>query len=228
MNTAIIVAAGSGSRFNSTTPKQFLDLKGKPVVIHALEAFAASSAVDEMILVVPEAYMDEFVRVSRPFTLRKLRHIVPGGETRVESVKRGFHEASPGSAVVAIHDGARPLVSAAEIEATINAAADSGAACLAAPVTDTVKEVKDGIVVRTIDRENLRRALTPQAFHYEILREALDSVAADEAFTDESSIVERLGHPVSIVEGSARNIKITHPEDLALAEALIEKGAAAW
>lgn len=228
MNTAIIVAAGSGSRFNSTIPKQFLDLKGKPVVIHALEAFAASPAVDEIILVVPEAYMDEFIRVSRPFAIRKLRHVVPGGETRVESVKRGFHEASPGSAVVAVHDGARPLVSAAEIEATINAAADSGAACLTAPVTDTIKEVADGIVVRSIDRENLRRALTPQAFHYEILRAALDSVAAEEAFTDESSIVERLGHKVSIVEGSARNIKITHPEDLALAEALIEKGAAAW
>ncbi len=227
MNTAIIVAAGTGSRFNSTKPKQFLDLSAKPVVIHALEAFAASAAVDEIVLVLPADLIDEFVRMSRPFAIKKLRHIAAGGATRAESVKCGFREASPTSRVAVIHDGARPLVSVAEIEATIRMAEEVGAACLTAPVTDTIKEIKGDRIVRTIDRAVLRRALTPQAFRYEILAEALGHTELTDAVTDECMLVEQIGYTVASVEGSTRNIKITHPEDLVLAEALLDTGVAA-
>jgi 2-C-methyl-D-erythritol 4-phosphate cytidylyltransferase len=125
--------------------------------------------------------------------------------------------------IVVVHDGVRPFVTVEEIDATISAARASGAAILAAPVTDTIKQVGDSRVVKTLDRGGLRRALTPQCFRYDLLRDAYRRAdVSDPSLTDESALVEQLGHPVSIVEGSSRNIKITTTEDLVIAEAILK------
>jgi 2-C-methyl-D-erythritol 4-phosphate cytidylyltransferase len=221
MNTAIIVAAGSGSRFASSHSKQFVPLLGKPLIIRTLESFEACAAIDEIVLVLPAEGLDQFLSLGTGHDLKKLKSIVIGGDTRTGSVRNGL-AAIDGSVanVVAVHDGARPLVSPDEITRTVLTAAETGAACLVAEVTDTIKEVDDTHIVCTIDRRKLRRALTPQAFRYDVISRALDASDVDESATDECSLVEKLGIEITFVEGSGRNIKVTRPEDLILAEAL--------
>lgn len=215
--TAIIVAAGTGSRFNSTTPKQFTELNGKPLIVHTIERFEAASSVDSIILVLAA----DKVGAIDPAYFKKIEAVVAGGATRAESVLNGLKAVHVDTAIVAVHDGARPFVSIDEIDRTIAKAKESGAACLVAPVTDTIKSVRGGEISGTLDREKLRRALTPQAFRIEVLRSAFESAELDETITDECYLVEQLGHPISIVEGSSRNIKITHADDLVLARLLI-------
>ena len=219
MNTAIIVAAGQGKRFGTNTPKQFLEINGKPLVIHTLLKFENCAAVDEIILVVPAAEIDDFTHSAKKYRLKKLEKIVSGGKTRAESVLNGLNAVDGKTAeIVAVHDGARPLVTVEEISQTIEKAEETGAACLTAVVTDTIKEVANGKIVQTIDRKKLRRALTPQCFRYEILRRSFVENEIGEVVTDECFLVEKLGIEISIVEGNARNIKITVPEDLILAK----------
>jgi 2-C-methyl-D-erythritol 4-phosphate cytidylyltransferase len=148
---------------------------------------------------------------------------VPGGTTRAESVLHGLQVVDETTAgVVAVHDGVRPFVTPDEIARTVEAASRDGAAILVSRPVDTIKEVGDGLVVRTLQREGLRNALTPQCFHYKLLRRAYEQVdVSDPELTDESSLVERLGVKIIAVEGSARNIKITRQEDLAVGEALL-------
>ncbi|HMQ02443.1 MAG TPA: 2-C-methyl-D-erythritol 4-phosphate cytidylyltransferase [Pyrinomonadaceae bacterium] len=217
MNIAIIVAAGTGSRFNSETPKQFLEILGKPVIRHTLERFEAAPSVDSIVLVLAKEQVSRFDKMP----MRKLSSVVAGGKTRAQSVLNGLNAAGEKCSLVVVHDGARPLVSVDEIERTIARAKETGAACLVAPVTDTIKSVSGGEIVDTLDRDNLRRALTPQAFTIEILKKAFEGVDLNESITDECFLVEKIGLSVAIVEGSSRNIKITHPEDLILAEALL-------
>ncbi len=223
MNTAIIVAAGSGSRIDSARPKQFLEILGKPVLIHTLETFDRCRAVNEVVVVLPASEVESFETMRAAYGLQKVINAVAGGSCRAESVAKGFHGVSAESEIVLVHDGARPLVSIKEIEDTISAAREHGSACLVAPVTDTIKEVDAGRIVQTIDRSRLRRALTPQAFRYSILREALSDSPLDETITDESLLAERLGYEVAAIEGSSSNIKITHREDLQLAEAFLSR-----
>jgi len=230
MKTAIIVDAGSSSRFAAAQPKQFVDLLGKPVIIHTLERFEACAAIDEIVLVLSEEGRVEFERIleqseisNLKFEISKLRRIVTGGRTRAESVRNGLDAVDPSTAdIVAVHDGARPLVSVDEITRVLDNAAKTGAACVVAEVTDTIKEVDEKYILRTIDRSSLRRALTPQAFRYDVLRSAFDGIDLDEFVTDECYLVEKLGVNVAYVEGNAINIKITRPEDLKLAEMLLE------
>ena len=224
MNSAIIVAGGRGSRFSSDIPKQFIEVLGKPVIVHTLERFERCPDVEEIILVLPQEFIDEYRTASAFSSITKLNKLIPGGATRSESVSNGLNAIDPTTEVVAIHDGARPLVSEDEISRTIEAARADGAACLVSTVTDTIKEVCDGVIVRTHDRTHLRRALTPQAFRVQLIREALESTGLDESITDDSMAVERLGHLVVAVEGSPRNIKITHKEDLAIAEMYLKGG----
>jgi 2-C-methyl-D-erythritol 4-phosphate cytidylyltransferase len=157
--------------------------------------------------------------------LRKLARVVPGGATRADSVKRGLQAVRAATAeIVAVHDGVRPFVTVEEIENTIAAAQRDGAAILVTPATDTIKLIEGTSIVRTLERSKLRQALTPQCFRYDLLRRAYEHVdVADPSLTDESVLVERLGEPVTIVEGSARNIKITTPRDLLVAEALFRE-----
>ncbi len=224
MNTAIIVAAGSGTRFGAGTPKQFVEIIGKPLLIHTLEKFEFCLAIDEIILVLPAAEIENFQKTAENFDLKKLAKIVAGGQIRAASVLNGLNSIDKNSAeIVVVHDGARPLVLIEEITKTIEKAREIGAACLVADVTDTIKEVSDGKIVGTIDRAKLRRALTPQAFRYEILQKAFANIDLSETATDECFLVEKLGFEIAIVEGNASNIKITTSEDFILAESLLKQ-----
>ncbi|HSK63456.1 MAG TPA: 2-C-methyl-D-erythritol 4-phosphate cytidylyltransferase [Pyrinomonadaceae bacterium] len=225
MNIAIIAAAGSGSRMASDRPKQFLQLAGTPIIFHTLKPFELCDSIQEVIVVLPAAESAEFLAQAGKRGLRKLARVVPGGATRADSVKRGLMAIRPATAeIVAVHDGVRPFVTVNEIAETVEAARIDGAAILATPVTDTIKLIHGSSVVKTLERQNLRQALTPQCFRYEVLREAYTHVdVKDPSITDESSVVERLGYPVTIVEGSTRNIKITTPHDLLIAETFLKE-----
>jgi 2-C-methyl-D-erythritol 4-phosphate cytidylyltransferase len=225
MNIAIIAAAGTGSRMASDRPKQFLQLAGSPIIFHTLKPFELCDSIQEVIVVLPAAESAEFLAQAGKHGLRKLARVVPGGATRADSVKRGLMSIRSATAeIVVVHDGVRPFVTVEEIESTIEAARADGAAILATAVTDTIKLVEGAAVVKTLERQNLRQALTPQCFRYELLRQAYDHADVnDPSLTDESSLVERLGHPVTIVEGSPRNIKITTPRDLLIAEKFLTR-----
>lgn len=222
MNTAIIVAAGKGTRFNSGRPKQFLELLGKPIIIHTLERFEQCPAIDEIILVLSADDINDFTESAVGERITKLKKIVVGGTSRAESVRNGFEVVEVNTEIVVVHDGARPLVTPDEITRTIETAAKVGAACLVAPVTDTIKLIQGDRITGTVDRSQLRRALTPQAFSNEILGRALSLGDLNETVTDECFLVEKLGVEITFVEGSERNIKITHPDDLRMAELFLK------
>ncbi|HXQ72052.1 MAG TPA: 2-C-methyl-D-erythritol 4-phosphate cytidylyltransferase [Pyrinomonadaceae bacterium] len=225
MNIAIIAAAGTGSRMASDRPKQFLQLAGTPIIFHTLKPFELCDSIQEVIVVLPPEASAAFLAQAGKHGLRKLTRVLPGGATRAESVKRGLMAIRSATAeIVAVHDGVRPFVTVEEIEETVEAARRDGAAILATPVTDTIKVVDGETVVETLARQNLRHALTPQCFRYDLLRQAYDTADVnDPTLTDESALVERLGHKVTIVEGSPRNIKITTPRDLLIAETFLKE-----
>ncbi|MFN2492386.1 MAG: 2-C-methyl-D-erythritol 4-phosphate cytidylyltransferase [Pyrinomonadaceae bacterium] len=223
MNVAIIAAAGQGTRLAGKRPKQFLELAGVPILFHTLKAFEQCGVIQEIIVVIPAQDSAGFLSAANKYALRKLTKIVPGGSTRAESVLRGLEAVREATAdVVAVHDGVRPFVTPDEIIRTVEAAGREGAAILVSTPVNTMKEVRDGAVVRTLKHSDVRNALTPQCFHYKLLRRAYRDVdISDPQLTDESSLVERIGVKIAIVEGSSRNIKITQPEDLAIAEAIL-------
>jgi len=223
MNVAIIAAAGQGTRMAGKRPKQFLELAGTPIIFHTLQAFEQCDSIQEIIVVISAVESAGFLSLAGKRELRKLSRVVTGGATRAESVLRGLQAVRETTVdIVAVHDGVRPFVTTDEISRTVAAAQTSGAAILVSSPVDTVKEVRAGAVLKTLRRDELRNALTPQCFRYKLLRRAYEQAnVSDPDLTDESSLVERLGERVTIVEGSARNIKITRPEDLVLAEALL-------
>ena len=230
MNIAIIAAAGAGTRMASDRPKQFLLLAGTPVLIHTLKVFDQCESISEVIVVLPAAESAGFLSLTGKFGLRKVARVVPGGVTRADSVKRGLSAIRAATAeIVAVHDGVRPFVTAEEIDATVAAAQTDGAAILVAAVTDTIKQVGDQRIVKTLDRAGLRRALTPQCFRYELLRQAYQAAdVTDPSLTDESVLVEKLGIPISVIDGNPRNIKITTVADLAIAEAMLTADVTDW
>ncbi len=216
--SAVIVAAGAGRRFGGM--KQYAALGGQAVLSRTVEAFENHPEVDTIVLVVAGGKERDLSREK----YRKISGVVPGGERRQDSVRRGFAALSPeGEGIVLVHDGARPLVSRDVITRIIAAAGSRGAAIPVVPVGDTVKEVRGGQVVRTVDRALLFRAQTPQGFLYAVLREILGGAEkAGFSGTDEAVLAERMGIPVEAVEGDPRNIKITTPLDLAMAEGIID------
>lgn len=215
--TAIIAAGGHGARFGADQPKQLLLLGGRPILDRAVEAFAASPLVQDVIVALPAA-----VLADPPAYLRRPKvRLVEGGETRRASVAAAFAHVHDGSDVVAIHDAARPLVSPALIARTVEAAARTGAAIAALPIHDTVKRGgAEGTIIETVSRTGLFGAQTPQAFGVHVLRRALAGAGALVA-TDEAMLVEQSGQAVTLVEGDPGNIKITTAEDLRMAEALL-------
>ena len=225
MNVAIVAAAGRGTRFGRGRAKQFVELGGVPVIVHTLRRFERSETVGETVVVLPADETAAFVALAGRYGLRKLARVVAGGATRGESIWRGLQGVRAATAgVVAVHDGVRPFVTPAEIDRVVRAAEETGAALLATPATDTLKEVRSGTVARTLDRSAVWHAQTPQCFRFDLLRRAYESALAEGLdATDDSALVERLGVSVSVVEGSARNVKITRPEDLAVAEVLLEQ-----
>jgi 2-C-methyl-D-erythritol 4-phosphate cytidylyltransferase len=224
MNVAIIAAAGQGMRMAGMPPKQFLELAGTPIIFHTLKAFEQCEVIHEIIVVLTAAQISNFLVLAKQRGLKKIVAVVPGGATRAESVLQGLQAADERTPeIVAVHDGVRPFVTQDEISRTVAAAQVEGAAILVSTPVDTMKEVKAGAVVKTLSRANLRNALTPQCFRYKLLRRAYEEIdVSDPELTDESSLVERLGARITIVEGSPRNIKITRPEDLAIGEAILK------
>ncbi|UCC39371.1 MAG: 2-C-methyl-D-erythritol 4-phosphate cytidylyltransferase [Candidatus Aminicenantes bacterium] len=215
---AIIVAAGEGRRFGFS--KQFALLKEKPVLDWCLDKFESHEKIKEIVLVLKDDAQKE-VFSNR---YRKIVAVVKGGDKRQDSVLAGFSQIDPDKAeVVLIHDGVRPLVESDLISRVINETIEQGAVVPVIPVEDTIKLIEGNQVNHTLDRASLFRAQTPQGFSYSVLKEALDN-ARDAGFygTDEAALVERIGKNVSVVQGDPRNIKITTPLDLRLAEALLE------
>jgi 2-C-methyl-D-erythritol 4-phosphate cytidylyltransferase len=223
MNVAIIAAAGAGTRMAGKRPKQFLELAGTPIIVHTLRAFEQCEAIQEIIVVLATDETPGFLDLARRHGVRKIKSVVMGGATRAESVRQGFLEVAGDTEVVAVHDGVRPFVTSEEISRTIAAAQSEGAAILVSRVFNTIKQVSGDTVVGTVKRDDLRNAMTPQCFRYELLRRAFEQAdLSDPDLTDEAVLIERLGARIVAVEGSARNIKITRQEDLAIGEAILK------
>lgn len=227
MPVAIIAAGGRGARMGGgpgARAKQFLELGGTPVIVHTLRRFERCETVGRAVAVVPQGEVTALLELAERHGLRIPLRVVAGGATRTESVWRGLLEVGEEAEVVAVHDAVRPLVEPSEIDAVVRAAREHGAAVLAARAVDTIKEAEASgrFVARTPERARLWRAQTPQCFRRELLLRAHEHARREglEA-TDCSALVERLGAPVRLVEGGAHNIKITTPEDLALAEILL-------
>ena len=218
---AVIVAAGSASRMGGID-KVMAPLGGEPMIVRTVRAFQDCDAIREIVVVTREDLI-------RPITsllssMDKVIAVVAGGASRQESVHLGLNTLSKKVQLAAIHDGARPLVSYEVIDRTVRAANTYGAAAPAIPVKDTIKRVQGGVVTDTPDRASLRAVQTPQVFDFDLLRGALKKAKEERAqVTDECSAVERMGFCVKIVEGDERNIKVTTPMDLKIAEMLLEE-----
>jgi 2-C-methyl-D-erythritol 4-phosphate cytidylyltransferase/2-C-methyl-D-erythritol 2,4-cyclodiphosphate synthase len=223
--SAIIAAAGRGVRFGGDRRKQLLALAGVPILQRSIEAFARSAVIDDIVVAVPAE-----LAVTPPAYARsgsKRIAVVEGGERRQDSVARAFAHVEGRAEIVVIHDAARPLVSEDLIRRTVDAARDVGAAIAALPARDTVKRSHaDGMIAATLPRQEIFLAQTPQAFRVEVLRAALAFGNAGGDATDEAMLAEQAGHPVRLVEGDPRNIKITTPDDLAMAETLLSSRTA--
>jgi 2-C-methyl-D-erythritol 4-phosphate cytidylyltransferase/2-C-methyl-D-erythritol 2,4-cyclodiphosphate synthase len=217
---AIIPAGGSGSRLGLSLPKQFVPLEGKPLIVHTLDVFQHTPLITTIVLVVPQEHLDRARKIVERFGFSKVRHIVPGGRERQDSVAAGLAILPDDIDVVAVHDGARPFVSRELVEKCLTEAARHGAAMAAVQVKDTLKEVSGGTVRRTVDRASLWQAQTPQAARLSLLRKAFKK-AGNDSFqgTDEASLLEHAGIEVQVVQGDDSNLKITRVSDLDLAEA---------
>jgi 2-C-methyl-D-erythritol 4-phosphate cytidylyltransferase/2-C-methyl-D-erythritol 2,4-cyclodiphosphate synthase len=222
---AIIPAGGSGCRMGTDLPKQFLEVAGMPVLVHTVKAVQRASSIKTIIIAVPADHVDQVWELVDRYDLSLVAKVVAGGLTRQDSVLAGLAVLPDDTDLVVVHDGVRPLIGPDLVEACVQKAAQTGAAMAAVPVKDTLKMAKDGVVATTVDRRGLWQAQTPQVAGLETMRRAFDSAAAD-GFqgTDEAALLERIGVEVSLVMGSDKNIKITRPEDLELAEAFLGKG----
>ena len=215
---AIIPAAGAGVRMGSETPKQFLSLEGVPIVVHTLRKFNDAESIDEIFLGVRPEDMERAHAELQKEQFSKPVRLIAGGATRQQTVSLCLREAPTDTEIVVVHDAVRPFVSTEMIHLSVEAARKSGAAILGIPSVDTVKQVERQSILGTIPRERIVLAQTPQAFQFDIFKEACDRAEADGYDgTDEASLVERLGRPVTVLMGSDRNIKITKPSDLPLA-----------
>lgn len=215
--SVVIVAAGEGRRFGAA--KQFALLQGKPVLDWSLDTFNAHPGVDEIILVVP----DVGSKKSYPARFGKIAAVIKGGQRRQDSVNLGFRAIDPRRAdIILVHDGARPLAGQDLVDRVIEQTREKGAVVPGLLLEETIKEAARGEVLVTLDRTRLFRVQTPQGFFYPLLARALEKASADHFYgTDEAALVERLGERVFIIDGDPRNIKITVPLDLKMAEALL-------
>ena len=224
MISALIVAGGSGVRMKDSRPKQYIPLKGLPIVAHTLRAFDACPRIDQLVWVMPQ---DDLEKCGQPLLssigLKKPVLRVAGGPRRQDSVYNGLKAIASDDGIVAIHDGVRPFVRSAQIVACILGAEAMGACILGIPAHDTLKQVDAfGGIVQTLSRESIWLAQTPQVFRCDLIRAAHEKARSDGVTgTDDAFLVERMGKPVGVIPGSRFNIKITTPEDLVLAEAIL-------
>lgn len=219
---AIVAAAGSSTRMEGAD-KIMLPLRDEPVIVHTLRALEYCPYIQEIIVVTREDLIVPLSKLCSDYFLTKVRKVILGGETRVHSVRLGMLEVSDQAELIAIQDGARPLVTPEVLEEAILTAAKCGAAAPAIPVKDTIKRAVGGVVEETPDRSELFAVQTPQVFEADLIRAALyKAVEENLPVTDDCSAVERMGMKVTLTRGSEENIKITTPADLAVAEALLD------
>ncbi|RNI30164.1 2-C-methyl-D-erythritol 4-phosphate cytidylyltransferase [Rufibacter immobilis] len=217
---AVIVAGGSGSRMKATLPKQFLHIAGTPVLMHTMQRFHAFDAAMPLVVVLPEAEVSTWNSLCQQHQFTVPHQVVLGGNTRFQSVKNGLAALEQEEdGVVAVHDGVRPFVDNAILQAAYGTAAQRGAAVVSVSLKDSIRRVRGG-TSKAVDRAAYRLVQTPQCFRLPLLRRAY-SQPESPLFTDDASVVERFGHKIQLVEGSYRNIKLTTPEDLVLAEAFL-------
>ncbi|MGV3540459.1 MAG: 2-C-methyl-D-erythritol 4-phosphate cytidylyltransferase [Rufibacter sp.] len=225
---AILVAGGSGSRMNTAVPKQFLTLGHQPVLMHTIARFHAFDSTMPLVVVLPGAEMPVWEELCREHQFTLPHQVVAGGQTRFQSVKNGLDAlALAQDGVVAVHDGVRPFVDTAMLAAAYETGFQQGAAVVAVSLKDSIRRVRGG-TSKAVDRSAYRLVQTPQCFRLPLLRKAY---AQPETlfFTDDASVVERFGHKIQLVEGSYRNIKITTPEDMVLAQAFLQQeGSGKW
>lgn len=219
---AIIVAGGSGTRFGAELPKQFLNLKGQPILMRTIQAFGNGF---DVIVTLPEGQIELWQELCRQHRFAMPHRVVPGGVTRWHSVKNALDSIGDvdGVDVIAVHDGVRPMVTAEIISCTLEAARRDGAAIPVVALNDSVRQV-DGDNSHALDRSSLRAVQTPQVFDARLLVDAYQQ-PYEPTFTDDASVVEKFGHHVTLVEGDPMNLKITRPMDLALAEYLLNHDA---
>jgi len=224
MISAVIVAAGKGTRMGPTVDKLFLPILGKPVVAHTWAAFDKATCVDEIVLVVRNGLEETFVALAKKYGIKRPCRFVVGGRERQDSVWQGLQAVHADCEIVVIQDAARPCTSAGLIAATIQAARDAGAAVAAQPVIDTIKESGNGRTIeRTLDRHKLWAVQTPQTFRYRVILKALSEVKRRKlVVTDDTAACELIGQPVVLVPGPKPNPKVTRPEDLAYIESLLK------
>ena len=223
MTSAIIVAAGQGTRMGPGMDKLFLEVAGRPLVAHTWQRFDGAKCINEIVLVVREGLQGAFTELAAGLHLQKPFRIAVGGQQRQDSVWNGLEALSRDAAFVAIQDAARPCASEGLIVATIHAARETGAAVAAQRVTDTIKESAEGeFVARHLDRARLWSVQTPQSFRVEVIRKALAAVRQKGLLvTDDTAACELIGQPVRLVESLAPNPKLTVPADLAWIELLL-------
>ena len=218
---AVIVAAGNASRMGGID-KVMAPLRGEPMILRTIRAFQNCDAVKEIVVVTREDLLTQMMQLCAPF--EKVHSVVIGGADRPASVAAGLDSLSGKVKLVAVHDGARPLITDAVIDRTVRAAHSYGAAAPAVAVKDTVKVARGGVVIDTPDRDTLRAVQTPQVFDLHLLRAALQKAEKDKiAITDDCSAVEKMGMSVKLVDGDERNLKITTPMDLKIASMLLEE-----
>lgn len=221
---AIIPAAGSGSRMGVPSPKQFFELEGVPILIHTLQVFQQVESIGLIIVVVPRENCTWVEEQVQKYNLSKVFKVIAGGKHRQDSVLAGLEVLPLEVELVLVHDGVRPFVPVSVIENCLKEAEKNGAAMVAVPVKDTLKAVsRDNVIEQTIDRSGVWQAQTPQAARVSLLKKAFADVIKHKDFiaTDEAALLERVNIPVKVVEGSEKNIKITRPEDLILAKAIL-------
>jgi 2-C-methyl-D-erythritol 4-phosphate cytidylyltransferase len=216
---ALIVAGGKGTRIKSALPKQFIELNGKPILLHTIEAFLKYSSTLSIILVLPEEDFKIWEEICKKFKFNKPVILQKGGDTRFQSVKNGLDKIE-GYGLVAIHDGVRPLVSADLIGASFRLAAVHGSAVAAVRLKESIR-MTDQNNTKAVDRSKFRVIQTPQTFDIKLIKNAYQ-LKEDPSLTDDASVVEKSGHVISLFEGSYENIKITTAEDLIVAEALMK------
>ena len=222
--SAVIVAAGTSKRMNDGVDKLAVQLSGKPLLAWTISRFESAEIIDEIIVVTKKDEIAKVKEMTKSEGFRKVTSVVKGGAYRQQSAQNGLNAVSTDSKVVLIHDGARPLIRISDIKKIVESAKENGAALLAVPSKDTVKEVQNGIVTQTLPRESVWLAQTPQGFRKELLQEAFSS-AEKEGYigTDEASLVERLGKDVAIVEGHSSNIKVTVTSDIGVVQSLLKR-----
>ena len=224
---AIVLAGGTGSRMGSVTTKQMMTLADKPLIIHSLLAMDACEYIDEVIIVAKADEIDRYPAMLEEYDIQKVTAIVEGGETRQDSVLKGFEKVPDKADHVAIHDGARPLITPAQIKAVVLAAYDYRAAAAAAPAKDSVKVTNiSGMIDYTVDRKTVWLMQTPQVFYANLFRASIYTAAKDKFVgTDDAEVAEHAGFSTKLIDTGYENIKVTTPVDLLLAEVILEQRA---